>query len=358
MNSLYYRDESTALHLGDALQVMHSLPDASVDCAVTSPPHWGLRDYGTAVWVDGTPDCHHTLGTTPHQRRTIKKPHSAGHPSSTDKHCRKCGATAHDQQYGLEATIDDYVERLREVSAEIGRLLTPRGTYWLNLRDSFSYHNSGTGSTRRTTSDEACSVVRHKSLMGIPWRVALTLQQDGWIIRNAIVWDKPNGIPDPASDRFSSRYEMMFLLVKQPDYYFDAAQALEPYSQSRPAHRKNHSGGNKPHTVKSSWSPQGGSKNVGDVWSLATRPLPDAHSAPFPVDVPRRCIAAGCPHQGHVLDPFSGAGTTGIAAYELGHHYLGVDLRKDYHDIFLRRTQQTQRKPIYDTNTGGSETVA
>lgn len=254
-----------------------------------------------------------------------------------NKHCRKCGATEHDRQYGLESTIDDYINRLREVSTAVGRLLTPRGTYWLNLRDGFSYHNSGTGSTRKITTEDTSSVVRHKSLMGIPWRVALTLQQDGWIIRNAIVWHKPNGKPDPASDRFSARYEMLFLLVKQADYYFDPTSAFEPLSQNRPEHRKNHRGGNKPHTVRSPWQPRGAGKNVGDVWSISTRPLPDAHCAPFPIDLPQRCIAVGCPDNGRVLDPFSGAGTTGLAALQLSRSFQGIDLRPDYHDIALGR---------------------
>ncbi|GAB3677393.1 DNA-methyltransferase [Saccharopolyspora tripterygii] len=358
MNSLYYRAETIALHLGDALQVMASLPSSSVDCVVTSPPHWGLRDYGTAVWMGGNPDCRHTLGTTPHQRRTTKKRAPSWLHSSVNKNCRKCGALAHDRQYGLEPTIDDYIDRLREVSAETWRLLTPRGTYWLNVRDSFSYHNSGTGNTRRTTADTGSAVVRHKSLMGIPWRIALALQQDGWIIRNAMVWHKPNAIPDPASDRFSSRYEMVFLLVKQPDYYFNAAHALEPLSPNRPEHRKNHRGGKKPHTIRSPWKPRGAGKNVGDIWSISTRPLPEAHCAPFPVDLPQRCIAVGCPDDGGVLDPFSGAGTTGLAARRLGRSFQGIDLRADYHDIFLRRLQQQNGRTELNDETNPGASVA
>ncbi len=335
MNGPYYRDDAIELHVGDARQVMKSLPSNSVDCVVTSPPHWGLRDYGTASWTGGNPECRHTLGTTPHQRRTTKNQKLSWSHSGTNKHCRKCGALAHDQQYGLEPTIDDYIDRLRDVSTEVWRLLTATGTYWLNLRDSFSYHNSGTGRTRTTPSDERRSVIRHKSLMGIPWRATLALQHDGWIIRNAIVWHKPNGIPDPARDRFSSRYEMFFLLVKQPDYHFDATYSLEPLSPNRPAHRKNHRGGHKPHTIQTPWNTQGrAGKNVGDVWPISTRPIPDAHCAPFPIDLPRRCIAVGCPAGGLVLDPFSGSGTTGIAAWQSGRRFQGIDLRADYHDIF------------------------
>lgn len=347
MTSLYYHDKIVELHVGDAVDVMQSFPDSSVDCVVTSPPHWGLRDYGTASWTGGHPDCHHTLGTTPNQRRTSTYRVSRGTHSNTARHCRNCGATARDQQYGLEASIRDHVARLQQVSTEVGRVLAPRGTFWLNLRDSFSYHHSGTGRTGTNTNQAASEQVAHKSLMGIPWRVALALQRDGWIVRNAIVWHKPNAIPDPTWERFSARYEMVFLLVKQPDYHFDAAQAREPLTHHRPAHRKNRHGGVKPNTIHTPSQPNNTGKNVGDIWSMSTRPLPDAHCAPFPVDLPRRCIAAGCPENGRVLDPFSGAGTTGLAAHQLGRTFQGIDLRPDYHDIALRRltSPRLQQQP-------------
>lgn len=337
MTGIHYRDHTVELHTGDALDVLATLPSASVDCVVTSPPQWGLRDYGTAEWIGGNPRCQHSLGTTPHQRRTVKQTRIGGQRARREKHCRRCGALCRDQQYGLEETIDEYVHRMRDVSAEIARILTPEGTFWLNLRDGYSYHNNGTGSNRTPSDAEQSAAVRHKSLMGIPWRVALGFQRDGWIIRNAVTWFKPNGTPDPASDRFSSRYEMIFLLVKQPTYYFDLSRVLEPISQHRPAYRKTHRGGNKPHTVKSPWRPGNRGKNAGDVWSISTRPLPDAHCAPFPIDIPWMCIQAGCPENGRVLDPFSGAGTTGLAALGLGRSFQGIDLQPDYHEIFLRR---------------------
>ena len=340
MTNLYYRDDTVELHLGDALQIMRTLPAESVDCVVTSPPHWGLRDYGTATWTGGSPHCHHTSGTTPHQRRTA---HLDQSDNGTRRRCRKCHAVAHDQQYGLEPTLDDYISRLRHVSREIGRILTRYGTYWLNLRDSFSYHNSGTGRTRCATTDDQSRTTRHKSLMGIPWRVALELQKDGWIVRNAIIWHKPNALPDPAPDRFSTRYEILFLLTQHPHYHLTSELVREPLSQSRPAHRRNHYGGNKPHPIQTPWEPGPAGKNPGDVWSMPTCPLPDAHCAPFPVDLPRRCITAGCPENGRVLDPFSGSGTTGLAARQLGRFYQGVDLRPDYHDIALRRVADAPR---------------
>ncbi|MEV0700082.1 site-specific DNA-methyltransferase [Saccharopolyspora sp. NPDC050389] len=345
MNSLYYRDPITELHVGDTCSVLQAMPRSSMDCVVTSPPQWGLRDYGTAKWIGGTAHCQHTLGTTPHQRRTIKfTPNFPGSPESP-KRCRKCGARCHDLQYGLEPTLDDYVRQLRTVGAEIARVLRPQGTLWLNLRDGYSYQTSGTGRTLTNETTSTRYTVRHKSLFGLPWRAAMALQSDGWIIRNAIIWHKPNGIPDPARDRLSQRYETLFLLVKQPDYNFDIEPILAPYSQDRPPHRKTHYGGNKPNTIKTPFlaSPNRG-KNPGDVWSIPTRPLREAHCAPFPIDIPLRCIAAGCPPNSTVLDPFSGAGTTGIAARQLGRQYLGIDLRVDYHEIFLRRVAELENR--------------
>lgn len=233
MMVLYYRNAGTELYVGDAVKVLKTMAESSVDCVVTSPPHWGLRDYGTATWLGGDPRCRHTLGTTPHQRRTAKKSRTLRESIGSAKRCRKCGAVCCDPQYGLEPTIDAYVERLRVVSAEIARVLAAHGTFWLNLRDSYSYHANGTGRTDTSTAEKPSHVaegaVTHKSLFGLPWRIAFALQADGWIVRNAIVWNKPNAIPDPALDRLSSRYELLFLLVKQANYHFDIDAIREPY---------------------------------------------------------------------------------------------------------------------------------
>lgn len=132
--------------------------------------------------------------------------------------------------------------------------------------------------------------------------------------------------------------------MKQPDYHFTIDAVRAPYSQDRPVWRKTHHGGKKPHTVTTPWRPEPEGKNLGDVWSLSTRPLPEDHPAPFPTDLPQRCIAAGCPDKGRVLDPFSGAGSTGIAAHHLERHYQGIDLRADYHDLFLRRCAATEHE--------------
>lgn len=343
MPELYYRDETLTLYTGDALETLTTLPASSIDCVVTSPPQWGLRDYETASYTGGNPQCRHTLGTTPHQRRATKTRGLAHNTDPSHKRCRKCGALCHDPQYGLEATLDDYIHRIRTVSSAISRVLAPTGTFWLNLRDSYSYHHT----TRRTrthqqeTEKPASGTVKHKSLLGIPWRIALALHDDGWIIRNAITWHKPNSIPDPAIDRLSSCTEQLFLLVKQSNYHFAVGALQESYAADRPARRKERQGGTKPHAVSTPWTPEAaGRKNIGDLWSLPTRPLSASHPASFPIDIPERCIAAGCPESGSVLDPFSGSGTTGVAALGSGRKFCGIDLRCDYHDIFLHRVEQ------------------
>jgi site-specific DNA-methyltransferase (cytosine-N4-specific) len=216
--------------------------------------------------------------------------------------------------------------------------------------------------------------VPRKNLVGIPWRVAFALQADGWILRNAIIWHKPNAMPESVRDRVSARYEMLFLLVKQQRYFFDLDPIREPLARSEAlneniviggANKGRHAGVDstarrRGHSVYGKYAPNRSTasvwrgaqvaatgtghkshhprgKNPGDVWSLPTRPLREAHFAAFPIDIPLRAIAAGCPPNGVVLDPFSGAATTGLAARQLGRSYIGIDLNEHFHAIGLRR---------------------
>ncbi|WP_075847935.1 site-specific DNA-methyltransferase [Saccharomonospora sp. CUA-673] len=355
MTSLYYRDAAAELHLGDAVDVMATLPSGSVDCVVTSPPYWGLRDYGTATWTGGNPRCRHTLGTTPHQRRSPTARPTADAAEDREPRCRRCGALCHDRQYGHEPTPEKYVDQLRHTFTEVRRVLDPRGTLWLNLGDGYSSNSDGYVCTRRRNvrqpSYRPAAGITHKSLVGIPWRVAFALQYDGWVIRNAIVWHKPNAMPESVRDRLSCRYEIVFLLTKQQDYYFNLDAIREPYTTDRPLRRKRRYGGNKGNAIATPWTPKGKGKNPGDMWSISTRPLRQAHCAPFPIDLPLRCIAAGSPDGGRVLDPFSGAGTTGLAARHLGRFYQGIDLRPDYHDIALRRFNNQQPDELNEPGT-------
>lgn len=302
----FYQDEQVTLFLGDALEVATHLADGAADCIVTSPPYFGLRDYGT------------------------------------------------EGQYGLEASPVEYVETMRALFAELRRTLANDGTLWLNLGD--SYQSSGgmegvgpnavVGSTRRQALGRTRpkSGLPAKNLMGIPWRVAFALQDDGWIIRNAIIWHKPNAMPESVTDRLSTRYEMLFLFSKKQKYWFDLDAIREPAAQPDRI-RNDRIGGNKGVvTAHSPGSTFTGSttRNPGDVWTLATQPFSEAHFAVYPITLPTRCIQAGCKPGGTVLDPFNGSGTTGAAAQNNGRNYIGIDINGDYLDLALRtRLQNT-----------------
>ncbi|WP_213451212.1 DNA-methyltransferase [Rhizomonospora bruguierae] len=288
-----------------------------------------------------------------------------------------------DPQYGLEPAVDDYVDRLVAVFEQVRRVLTPTGTVWLNLGDSYA-----TGNRRTRTGTPAgagTDALPAKNLNGVPWRVAFALQRSGWWLRNAIIWSKPNPMPESVRDRLTASHELLFLLTRSAKYYFDldpiriplarpdaadgtrtfggarkgATGGIGPTARRRGGSRyggKHHDGG--PQAAKAAGSnlvPLGHAhtaahtrgRNPGDVWTIATRPYHGAHVAPFPLDLPMRAIAAGCPPGGTVLDPFSGAGTTAMAALHLGRTYIGVDITAAFHDEAL-----TRLAPYLPTDTG------
>lgn len=273
LNTFHDDDGQLTLYHGDALEVSRELPDKSVDCIVTSPPYYGLRDYG-----------------------------SPG-------------------QYGIEPEPRIYVKRLRELFTELRRALADEGTLWLNLGDSYS---DGTP-------------LPAKNLIGIPWRVALALQDDGWILRNDIIWHAPNKMPQSVTDRCCTKHEYVFMFTKKQQYWFDLNSIREPAVQAG-RKRADQMGGNKGH--KTAHSPGGiftgsDTRNPGSVWSITTKPFPGAHFAVMPLELAQRCIKAGCKPGGTVLDPFSGSGTTGLAAQRLGRRYIGVDLNDEYLKLSL-----------------------
>lgn len=372
-----------ALYTGDAHQVLTSLPDASVDCIVTSPPYFGLRDYGTGAWQHGREQCTHEAAPSV----------AAARRTSRQRTCPDCGAVWVDQQHGLELSLTEYVDRLATVFREARRVLHPTGTMWLNLGD--CYASGETGRTDAAThypslaADQLARAERQssrrtglptKNLLGVPWRIAFALQANGWWLRNAIVWAKTNPMPESVRDRLSCTYETLFLLAKSPRYYFDLDAIRVPVQHSdahqsatliggtgKPARRAIGSasrryGHNTYSPAKyqhpdpavfagrlpgaamlagrshSPAHPRG--KNPGDTWRLPTRPLKEAHFAAFPIDIPLRCIAAGCRPEGAVLDMFSGAGTTGLAALQLGRRYLGIELNPEYTAIARHRLEK------------------
>lgn len=301
--SVYYTDDEVTLLLGDALDVLRGLPDASVDCIVTSPPYLGLRDYG----IPG--------------------------------------------QYGLESTPAEYVEAMRSVFAEARRVLAADGTLWVNLGDSYSAGGQGVhggaltgGAPAFTSRATRTPGFAPKNLLGMPWRVALALQDDGWVLRNDIVWHKPNAMPESVTDRLSNRHEHLFLLTKNQRYGFDLDAIREPHAAPDRKAGVNAFAARDLSHKRSATSPYQGpdarGRNPGDVWSIATRPYPSAHFAVWPMDIPLRCIKAGCRPGGTVLDPFSGSGTTGAAARQLGRKYVGIDLNPEYHDLAKGRFAQ------------------
>lgn len=272
---------------------------------------------------------------------------------------------------------------MRTVFAELKRVLADDGTLWLNLGD--SYGRGSRSATHPLTSFERAkgtSIPRpageslhlpNKSLLMIPARVAMALQDDGWVLRNDIIWHKGNGMPSSVRDRLANKHEHLFLFAKSQRYHFNLDAIREPlifpdaadgtrvfggrnkakhlktgssarltgstYGKPRnPEEPANGAAPGKPHTGHRDTHPKG--KNPGDVWKINTTPFPEAHFATFPVEIPRRCISAGCKPGGVVLDPFSGSGTTGKAALDLGRSYVGIDLSKDYLDLSLRTRLQ------------------
>lgn len=307
----YYQDAAVTLYHGDALEALRELLPSSVQTCVTSPPYWGLRDYG----IEG--------------------------------------------QLGLERTPEEYVARMVEVFREVRRVLREDGTCWLNLGDSYA---TGGGAVGRAPGggDQGERFIRAgmintqpnrmpipglkpKDLVGIPWRVAFALQADGWWLRSDIIWAKPNPMPESVTDRPTKSHEYLFLLAKGERYYYDAEAIKEPGNpenwRGSPTSRR----GNSQRDSKL-WERRGEvsceTRNRRSVWEIATQPFPEAHFATFPEALVKPCILAGSPVGGTVLDPFVGSGTTAYVAKELGRRAIGIDLNAAYLDLAAKRCAQ------------------
>ena len=307
--------ELNKIHCGDAAEVLRSLPTESVNCIVTSPPYYALRDYG----VTG--------------------------------------------QIGLEQSPEEYVDKLMEVFAECHRVLRSDGTLWLNIGDSYAGSNKGKGKKVRTGVQPDASNIgdiittfnikgyKNKDIIGIPWLLAFALRDSGWYLRQDIIWHKPNPMPESVEDRCTKAHEYIFLLSKSPKYYFDYRAIMEPanYDGRKKMVRegsKRLSLGEKAclgvQTICKGgerWKLTNGKymRRKRDVWAVPTKPLKEAHFAAYPPDLIKPCILAGCPVGGVVLDPFMGAGTTALVARELGRHYIGIELNTEYIDIAEKR---------------------
>jgi DNA modification methylase len=296
---------------GDCLEVLKTLPAESINCAVTSPPYYGLRDYG----VDG--------------------------------------------QIGLEQTPNEYVAKLVEVFREVKRVLKDDGTLWLNLGDSYASAQKGSGGAtnkqltnrgsffRPERYDLASHGLKPKDLIGIPWRVAFALQADGWYLRQDIIWHKPNPMPESVRDRCTKAHEYIFLLSKSAKYFFDSdaiKEGSKTYTRkaSKIGNKAQSDDGFRSYMVDSQTRGFGRDittvgRNKRSVWTVTTKPFKGAHFATFPQDLVEPCILAGCPEGGTVLDPFFGAGTVGVVAKKLGRNYVGIELNSQYIQIAERR---------------------
>ena len=337
--------------LGSALEVLKTFTDNSIDCCVTSPPYWGLRDYGV------------------------------------------------DDQLGLEKTPEEFISKLTEIFNEVNRVLKPEGTLWLNLGDSYaaganygkSTHNidfnkrSGNSSGKRK--QEANSHIKPrvknlkpKDLVGIPWMAAFSLRSAGWYLRQDIIWSKPNPMPESVTDRCTKSHEYIFLMSKSKQYYYDHEAIKQPLAESSVSRLsqdiESQEGSERvpgktngkmkavrahgivrdrkldynskekilrPHTsrgenTKESELEEPDSKaNKRSVWTIPTMGYKEAHFATYPEKLITDCIKAGCPEDGIVLDPFMGAGTTAIVARKLNRNYIGIELNPEYKDIAEKR---------------------
>lgn len=307
---------------GDALTILKTMPDESVNCCVTSPPYYALRDYG----VDG--------------------------------------------QIGREETPSLYVARLTEIFREVRRVLTHDGTFWLNIADTYAgkgnqgtalnpkYPNGRTGQIVALNSKaEGCKA---KDMIGIPWLLAFSLRDDGWYLRSDIIWMKANPMPESAKDRPSRCYEHIFLLTKSKKYFYDADAIAEPVAETTIRRIKGGRSTKSKHgepipgqsaVQKINLPREAGAytdadiplfRNKRDVWQINTYPYHGGHFAAFPPKLAETCILAGCSAGDIVLDPFIGSGTTGVAAKQLGRHYIGIELNPNYCTLAKKRIEGEQ----------------
>ena len=292
------------IKIGDCREVLKTLPDKHFQTCVTSPPYYGLRDYGTATWVGGSKNCSHIGAPLGNNRNFIDEGGRGSNKASLSTgDCIKCGAKRVDSQIGLEETPEQFVESLVNVFREVKRVLKDDGTLWLNLGDSYSSggRTTTTNQTVRGNTDYGVTRpppivgIKPKDLIGIPWRVAFALQADGWYLRQDIIWHKPNPMPESVQDRCTKAHEYIFLLSKSPYYYYDNVAIKEEAQDWGTRDRTNgkyHNEGTglNPHTgLEKSYE----TRNKRSVWTVNTKPYKEAHFAVFPTDLIEPAILAG-----------------------------------------------------------------
>ena len=290
----------------DCLEGMRQIPDGSIDCCVTSPPYYLQRDYGC------------------------------------------------EGQIGLEDELNDYIAKLVEVFREVRRILKPDGTLWLNIGDGYAAgttavhtqsNNPGVGanradaqnSVRRPGNPNGCKT---KDMIGVPWLLAFALRADGWYLRQDIIWNKPNAMPESVKDRCTKSHEYIFLMSKSERYHVNFDMLREPAVCGISPREFTHIDPKRKFTDKGENSD--GQRTRRDVWNICVTPGYEGHKAGFPVDLPRLCIAIGCKPDGVGFDPFMGSGTTAIACIKERRHFIGFELSKEYFDKAVRRIKAEQ----------------
>ena len=309
-----FADDWLTVYAGDNRAILPTLPAESVHCVVTSPPYWGLRDYGTATWLGGDEGCDHTVSNPDADNKAVfaERVHRGDRSA-----CRKCGAARQDSQLGLEPTPEQYVENIVAVFREVRRVLRSDGTLWLNLGDSYAANGApglnvstpsatfhgGKADAHERRAKRVPAGLKPKDLVGIPWRVAFALQVDGWYLRSDIIWSKPNPMPESVTDRPTKSHEYLFLLAKSPRYYFDADAVRESgttgaWGAMPPIGGVKHPGNNGNATYSGNQPPSDGNRNIRSVWTIPTQPSPGAHFAVFPPKLVEPCIKAGTSERG------------------------------------------------------------
>lgn len=375
-------EEKFQLYQGNSVDVLKTLPDCSVDCCVTSPPYYALRDYGTGHWEGGDPDCPH-YRTSKYSEMT-----ATGHKAMMDNGsavgdaiykscCPRCGAVRVDEQIGLEETPEEYIQKLVDVFHEVKRVLKNDGTLWVNIGDSywgsgsrgFDFTDSYTDASKIQMGNKGTADLHNipklvgknfgykdKDLIGIPWMLAFALRADGWYLRQDIIWHKPNPMPESVTDRCTKSHEYIFLLSKRKKYYFDNEAISEDAFTPPTIRDKNAEGYQADYAKGERFSPgarvygENGKRNKRDVWSIHVstgyKDEDGSHYATYSEKLIEPCILAGTKTNEIVLDPFSGTGTTGASALNLGRRYIGIDLS----DRFISMSEQRLQK-IADQST-------
>ena len=348
------------IKIGNCRKLLKEIPRKSIQSTITSPPYYGLRDYGTASWVGGDPNC-------PHKR--LNKQTDAnitGHGDMNDvgsvvgdaiykSVCPLCGAVREDEQIGLEETPEEYVANLVEVFREVRETLSDDGTLWLNLGDSYCgtghkkdkkdpKHKDGRNGQYFAVNNKIDGL-KQKDLIGIPWMVAFALRNDGWYLRQDIIWHKPNPMPEPVRDRCTKSHEYIFLLSKSRNYYFDYKAIEEEATGERWA-------GNEPMDLQKTKDRDNvfsgltrerqmlfEKRRKRSVWKVNPANLKDAHFATFPEKLILPMVLATTIPGETILDPFAGSGTTGLVAGKHNRDAILIELNPDYKKIIDKRLE-------------------